>query len=129
MDKVLDITGRIEGRKRRQQAEDHRDQIEAIRRLVQCACCEMKCAMCGQHAGGPEATCPDTPSPLGVNLCENCRAEFEAFLDLSDGHKRPPVFWRNKQWRNLWAAWLQYQEALRDFRNSTEFELLTRELD
>jgi hypothetical protein len=126
--KVVDINGRLEDRRRREQTEANRVQMETIHRIVQCAECNLKCAMCGEHSGTAESDCPsDAPQP-GFHLCGICRAEYEIFLNLSSGRKKTPVFWRNKEWLALWKTWLEHQRALRDFRNTPEFRRITREL-
>ncbi|MBW2345196.1 MAG: hypothetical protein JRF53_14555 [Deltaproteobacteria bacterium] len=30
--------------------------------------------------------------------------------------------WHNKEWKKMWSAWLNYQEAIRKFRNSEKFK-------
>ena len=129
MDKVLSITDRLAERRRRRQAEEHRFRAEAVQRMVHCASCQLRCAMCGRHAEESAGACPSISPQHGMNLCESCRSEFETFLQLTEGGKASPVFWHNREWRKLWEAWLDFQRALRDFRVSTEFEQLSDEID
>ncbi|MBL7213995.1 MAG: hypothetical protein ISS61_16600, partial [Desulfobacteraceae bacterium] len=53
----------------------------------------------------------------------------EDFLEMSKGKKGSGAIWHNEQWRNLWTAWLDYQEAMGEFRNSGEFKRLIGELE
>ncbi|HDZ89438.1 MAG: hypothetical protein JRJ09_00850 [Deltaproteobacteria bacterium] len=127
MEKVLNITGRIEDRRRKQQVETHRDRFEAMQRLVQCSACHLKCAMCGRHKKGPEEpSIPGSRIPVEETLCEGCRSEFEAFKKLSKGGKKDEdPFWHNEEWRQLWTSWLEYQRSIMKFRNSFDFRGLT----
>ena len=129
MDNVLDIRDRLESRRRKKQAEAHRSRGEAIHRVIQCTGCELKCAMCGQHVDGAGEGCPPFASRRGLNLCDDCRAEYRIFLEVSQGRKPSAVFWHNPEWVKMWTTWLAFQRALMDFRNSPEFEQLTLELE
>ena len=124
MDKVFNITDRLKDKKRKQQAELYRNKIETIQRIVQCASCHFKCAMCGHHLNTPDSSCPPTLAPSGLNLCENCRAEFEDFLEISKGKKTSNIFWHNDEWGKLWAAWMAFHQAVSEFKRSTEFQQL-----
>jgi len=76
-----------------------------------------------------ESSCIPGPSHSDCNLCQVCRAEYEDFLEMSKGKKGSGAIWHNEQWRNLWTAWLDYQEAMGEFRNSGEFKRLIGELE
>jgi len=129
MNKVLNITDRLEDRKRKQQAEVHHHKVETIQRIVQCSLCQFRCAMCGYHLNVTDSSCPTASSPSDFNLCESCRAEFEDFLEMSREKKGSNVFWHNQEWVKLWSAWLDYYQAMGEFRNSTQFKQLSKELD
>lgn len=127
MNKILNITGRLEDKKRKQQVELYQYKVETIQRIVQCASCHFKCAMCGHHLNTTDSSCPPVLSPYGLNLCENCHAEFEDFLEMSKRNKASDIFWHNEEWVKLWAAWTEFHRAIEEFRNSAEFERLTKE--
>ena len=124
MEKVLNITDRLEDKKRKQQLALYRQQVETIQRIVQCASCHLRCAMCGCHLKGAEASCP-VSSSRGFTLCQSCDAEFQDFLKMTKGRRRKDIFWHNQEWLDLWSAWLDYQNALRAFRRSPEFHEIT----
>jgi hypothetical protein len=131
MEKIVDIRERIEGRKKEELLEQFRVKIETIQKIAQCSACLYRCAMCGQHV---RATDTDTAeqselSSRGIALCPTCREEFEAYLSLSRGEKRPGLFWQNEAWMNMWEAWLGYRQALMDFIHSPEFRDILEELD
>ncbi len=127
MDKVLSITDRLADKKRKQQVELYRNKIETIRRIVQCSSCHFKCAMCGHHLNATDSSCPTAFSPPGLNLCENCRTEFEDFLKISKGQNLSDIFWHNEEWVKLWAAWMDFYQAIGAFGNSAEFAQLIKE--
>jgi hypothetical protein len=119
MEKVVDLKHHLEDKKLRRQIEIHRNKSEIVQRIVQCALCQFRCAMCGRHVKETESDC---------NLCPSCYAEYEDFQSISKGKQGAGVFWQNRQWLNLWAAWLDYRKAIGEFRNSDEYRRLTEEL-
>jgi hypothetical protein len=129
MDNVLNIADRIKDKKRKERVEAYRNRIETVHKVVQCSSCHYKCAMCGHHLGDIDSSCPSPSSQSGFNLCECCQEEFNDFFEISRGRKGSDIFWHNKEWMKLWSTWLDYHRAIREFRNSTEFEQLTDEYD
>ena len=129
MNKVLNITNRLEDKKRKIQAENHRDKMETLQRIVQCSSCHFKCAMCGYHLNTEDESPAAPSSPPGSYLCESCRAEFKEFLEIKRGKKEADIFWHNKEWMQLWSAWFHFQQAIKDFKDSIEFEQLIEELE
>ena len=61
--------------------------------------------------------------------CLNCGQEFEDFLAIAKGEKRPDIFWHNKEWLTMWSAWLDYRESIGDFVDSAEFKRILEEID
>jgi len=129
MDKVVNIRQRIEDKKQRERREHHREKMETIQKVVQCTACHFRCAMCGLHVTAADS--PDQPptSPDGLTFCESCGQEFDDFLAISRGEKRPDISWHNKEWFNMWSAWLEYRESINDFLNSNEFKHILEEID
>jgi hypothetical protein len=62
-------------------------------------------------------------------MCKDCGAEFEEFLAISGGEKKPELFWHNQEWLNIWSAWLNYRKAITAFIASPEFKVLLDEID
>jgi hypothetical protein len=129
MNKVLDIQNRLKDKKRKQREESYGQRIRTVCRVVQCSSCHFRCSMCGHHLIETELSRPRASSYPDLSLCEDCRVEFEDFLEMSRERGGSFILWHNKEWMKLWSAWLDYQQAIREFRNSTEFKLLTREPD
>ena len=122
MDKVVNIRQRIEDKKQRARREQHHEKMETIQKVVQCAACHFRCAMCGIHLTAADTPEPPPLSPDGLMFCENCGQEFEDFLTIAKGEKRPDIFWHNKEWLTMWSAWLDYRESVSDFVDSAEFK-------
>jgi hypothetical protein len=129
MDKVLSITGRLEDRKRKQQLESDRQKVETIQRIVQCASCHFKCAMCGYHLKERKESYSSASSSRDFILCQSCEAEFQDFLEMAKSKEGSDIFWHNEEWLNLWSAWVDYQKAVKAFKKSPEFYQMIKGLD
>ncbi len=123
MKKILNITDRLEDRKRTEQIETYRSKFESVQRLLQCSGCHFKCSMCGHHVERSEAT---VKPPVGnFNLCANCSAEFQDFLNISKNDtQKEEIFWHTEEWVELWATWMTFQRALNRFKESINLKQL-----
>jgi hypothetical protein len=129
MTKVLHIGDRLNTKKNRKRAELYKDRIRSVRRAVQCAFCNLKCSMCGRYLSKEEVRHSLFSSSDGFNLCESCGSEFEDYIRISTNQKISGMFWQNEAWRKLWSAWVDYQEALKAFKDSPEFQKLDEEIE
>ncbi len=129
MTKVLHIGDRLKTKQDKKRAELYRDRIRSVRRTVQCAFCNLKCSMCGRYLSKKEVSHSLFSSSDGFNLCESCGSEFEDFIRISTNQQTPELFWQKEEWRKLWSAWVDYQEALKAFKDSPEFQRVTEEFD
>jgi len=129
MNKILDISDRLKDKQRDEQIQSHRQRVETLQRTIHCALCASKCAMCGQHFNAGETYCPPETAAAELNLCESCRAEYEAFMARASAREDRRMFWHNQEWVRMWSAWLDYNEAIRDFRRSHEFRRLIQDSD
>ncbi|HIC90945.1 MAG TPA: hypothetical protein EYP21_02565 [Syntrophaceae bacterium] len=66
---------------------------------------------------------------LPFRLCEDCEEEYKEYQARLDGKKAGPFYWRNKEWMAIWKSWIDYQESLRQYRESKEFVMLLNELE
>ena len=78
MDKVLNLTGRLEDRKRKQQLALHRQRTETIQRIAQCASCHFTDKMDARFGPGllnllKNETLPSSNRPATV---ENVRRQI-----------------------------------------------------
>jgi hypothetical protein len=127
MDNVLSITDRLQNKRRETQIRVYREKATAARRIVQCCSCALRCGMCGQHMEANEACCTQQRCGHPFHLCEACRADFQDYMDRLSGTGREDLFWQNDEWMGLWSAWVQFQEALRKFKDSKACRELTGE--
>jgi len=125
MNKIIDMQEKIEDKKQKEQLEKYRGRVETIQKIVQCSACQFRCAMCGLQMSGAD---PSDKIRAGLALCEGCKSEFEDYVALSKGKKSPDVFWHNREWLEIWSAWLSYRKAINAFTASREFKLLLEEL-
>jgi hypothetical protein len=125
MNKIVDMQEKLEGKKQKEQLEKYRGRVETIQKIVQCSSCHFRCAMCGLQVGGADSV---DKSLTGLALCEGCKSEFEEYLAISRGKKTSDVFWHNREWLEIWSAWLSYRRAINAFTASREFKLLVEEL-
>jgi hypothetical protein len=83
--------------------------------------------MCGYHLDSSGCNCSQDPSFYEFILCEDCRDEFEDYLDLANGREGVKNLWHNREWMDLWASWLKFQRSIKEFRNSAEFRTLVED--
>ncbi len=126
MEKILNITDRLEEKRRKREMEENRQRIETLEKIVLCSSCHFRCAMCGHHLNATDPSCPASSSSPGFTLCETCQAEFETFQEIKSGEGHPDALWHNEEWIDLWSAWLEYHKAINEFRNSTEYKQSAR---
>jgi hypothetical protein len=129
MEKIIDIRKRIESQKNSLQLKRYWTKIDTLRRVTQCSSCRLKCSMCGQYLDNADSSCNAGESDRGYTFCDPCREEYEDFLALSRGKGTPKVFWHNKEWKRMWSAWLRYRQAINDFFDSPEFDIMLEELE
>ena len=129
MSNVIKIDDKLKEKKQKEKAENYQDKVDTILRTVQCSTCHLKCAMCGYHLEAPECVCSQGNSFYEFILCEDCRNEFEDYLDLARGRDSRKNIWHNKEWMGLWASWLKFQRSIKEFRNSAEFRMLMEEIE
>ena len=123
MKKILNITDRLEDRKRTEQIETYRNKFESVQRLLQCSGCHFKCSMCGHHVERSETML--NPTANEFNLCGNCLSEFEDFLSLPNrDNQKEEIFWHTEEWVKLWSSWMNFQRALNRFKASINLKQL-----
>jgi len=126
---VADI---IELEKRRQQQQSEKtnglteEKLEVLKKVLQCARCQLKCSRCGTQIEQPEET---QHSPLPYPLCSGCGDEYKVYLELTQGASGGKSYWHNQEWIEIWRTWLQHQKALDHYRNSKEFIKLLHEFE
>jgi Pyruvate/2-oxoacid:ferredoxin oxidoreductase delta subunit len=126
---VADI---IELEKRRQQQQREKtnglneEKLEVLKKVLQCARCQLKCSRCGTQIEEVEDR---KHSPLPYPLCSGCGDEYKVYLELNMGESGAGRYWHNQEWMEIWRTWLQHQKALDHYRNSKEFIKLLHEFE
>lgn len=120
--KIVSIKHRLKDKQRKQREQLYRNRIQTLRRIAQCASCTIKCAMCGQHLQAGETRNAFQSLQIKLPLCNSCQSEYEDFLKITRGEKSSRAPWHNKEWCKLWTAWLEYQQAIRDFKRTKGFK-------
>jgi len=123
MDNILNIEDLLQTKRRRRELETKTRKVQALRKLVQCASCRFRCAMCGSRLDGDEMR-PTSFEDLDFILCENCQTDFDDFRAMMQKEGPPDCFWHNEEWMTLWSSWIGYQRSIRSFMNSEEFKQL-----
>ena len=129
MEKIVNLKDRIENKRQREQIERYRGKIKSIQKVIQCASCHFRCAMCGLHSRPQERPESSDSESLEFTLCESCRREYDEFISITRGEKKAEVFWHNREWLKMWSAWLSYRKSVDHFMDSSELKLLLEELN
>lgn len=109
-------------------ADERARKIEALRKVIQCQRCALKCAKCGTQLDreGQEPA----KYVLPYRFCLNCQEEYEEYRERSEKRGASPrYYWHNEHWMNTWRSWLEHQRLLDDYRLSKEFLQLLREVE
>jgi len=126
---VADII-ELEKRRHQQQREKtnglNEEKLEVLKKVLQCARCQVKCSRCGTQIEDVEGR---QPSPLPYPLCSGCSDEYKVYLELTMGESGAGRYWHNQEWMEIWRTWLQHQKALDHYRNSKEFIKLLHEFE
>jgi len=126
MSKIIDIEDRLKLEQKKKEKVAKTKKLEAVRKVMQCTRCLARCLKCGiqfdthqmyQRFKGP------------FRLCASCQEEYEEFVRLKAEGGESPYFWHNRQWHKAWQAWLDYQQALKEYGESPEFIELLREVE
>lgn len=104
--------------------------IHAVRKVIQCTHCRVKCEKCGIHVDATEYESAGTDTQLRVpyRFCFSCSEEYIDYIDRLKGEGDPDCYWHNEAWMNSWQAWISYKSALDQHTRSKEFLRLLREL-
>lgn len=116
---------KIKERKKKKADSEKLKKIISARKILQCTMCTLKCAKCGAQIDTSDTYIPELP----FRLCEDCEEEYREYQARLNGKKEGPFYWRNKEWMATWDAWIDYQESLRQYRESKEFIILLNELE
>lgn len=126
MSKIINIQDHIELEKQKKLEEGQKRQVEAVRKVILCSSCRLRCSRCGVQVATP-TFCPFC-SDLPFNLCPTCAEEYDEYKRSLDGLKSKDIPWHNQEWEEMWQRWLEYQKALKKYQQSREIrELLKKD--
>ena len=125
MDKVLNLTHRLQDKRRKEQIEVYREKFDTVQRILHCSGCQYKCAMCGYHIETTDAETPTSRRDTEFNLCDSCASEYEDFKRRKQGKMDDAgPFWHTDDWMAFWTAWCEYQRSINRFRHTFNLKQL-----
>jgi hypothetical protein len=103
----------------------------AVRKLIQCTHCQLKCEKCGSIIEREEGRLNGIINRVRVpyRFCDNCSEEYVDFVGRLSGNGDPDYFWHNESWLKSWQAWIDYKGALDEHVKSKEFRKLLKDLE
>jgi len=115
----------IKERKKRKIDSENIKKIISVKKTMQCTMCTLKCAKCGMQMDTSDTHIRKLP----FGLCQDCEEEYEEYQARLNGGETSPFYWRNKEWMAIWKTWIDYQESLKQYKESKEFMTLLNELE
>ncbi len=125
MSKIVDIEDRLRLEQKKRDKIDKAKKLEAVRKIIQCTRCLARCVKCGVQFDTHEMY-KRYKGPY--RLCAGCQEEYDEFLRLKEGGE-PRLYWHNREWREAWQKWGDYQEAMKAYHESAEFLELISEVE
>jgi len=127
MAEIIDLHEQKRKEQARRAIQERSRRMKMVLQMFQCSRCAMKCMKCGSQI---EVSAPPQQAPsVPYRFCQSCREEYEEFLERLHGRGDPRLYWYNKEWMEVWKAWMHYQEALSRFELSEGFRRLLKELE
>lgn len=125
---IIEFGKKAQSLKSVRDADERSRKIEALRKIIQCQRCAMKCAKCGvqlDREGREPAR-----YLLPYRFCLNCQEEYEEYRERTEKRTSlPRYYWHNDLWMAAWSSWIEHQKILDDYRLSKEFLQLLREVE
>ena len=126
MAEIIDLKDRKKQDLTLKAEQERTKRMEMVLQMFQCSRCAMKCMKCGSQM---ESTVQGEESPsVPYRFCESCLEEYKEFIERIHGRGDPDYYWYNREWLEVWKAWMQYQESLGRYELSSEFRRLLKEL-
>jgi hypothetical protein len=126
---IISFDGKIEISREKQAIVRRRQKALAVRRVMQCAGCSLKCEKCGTQieprpAGGAD---PGAAPQVPYRFCEACEEEYLDYIERLQGRGDTDCYWHNEAWLGSWGKWIDYQGSVDQYLKSKEFVKLLQE--
>ncbi len=126
---IIPLDDKIELARGKKAALELQQKAAAVRRVVQCTGCTLKCEKCGTQVepapGGIENRCPHSRVPY--RFCDACGEEYLDYIERLQGRGDPDCYWHNDEWLDSWRKWIDYQGSVDRYVKSKEFIRLIQE--
>jgi len=126
MAEIIDLKAKRKGEEDKKAAQERTRKMEAVLQMFQCTHCAMKCMKCGSQLHVEQG--PHADNRIPYRLCQTCKEEYLEFLERLHGRGDPSLYWYNREWMEVWKAWMHYQDALGRYQISEEFRRLLQEI-
>lgn len=126
MAEIIDLEAKKKKGRDKKAQQERLKKAEAVLQMFQCTHCSIKCMKCGSQVQLAETGQEDTRVPY--RFCQACREEYLEFLERLHGRGDPSLYWYNREWMEVWKAWMHYQDALGRYQISEEFRRLLEEM-
>jgi hypothetical protein len=128
--KVISISSKRKKQQSRQALFARRRKAAAVRKIMQCSRCALRCEKCGAHMEPRRRQAADpSEARLPYRFCSSCEEEYRDFIERLKGRGDPDCYWRNELWLDIWKKWIDYQGAVDSYLKSKEFIQLLQELE
>jgi hypothetical protein len=118
MIEIIEIRDHIESEKLKKKEGEQKRVIKQLLNFLQCSSCRMKCSRCGSTVD--LSTNYAFPPDSVFTFCASCEAEYIEYQRLKSSLEIKKAPWHNEEWKEMWDSWIEYQKALRRFRQSKE---------
>ncbi|MCU0539864.1 MAG: hypothetical protein MUF46_08265 [Desulfobacterales bacterium] len=126
---IIPLDEKLETSREKKASLRRKQKALAVRRVVQCTSCNLKCEKCGTQvepgAGCTQERCPHSRVPY--RFCEACEEEYLDYIERLQGRGDPDCYWHNEEWTDAWRKWIDYQGSIDRYVKSKEFLRLIQE--
>lgn len=122
MSKIINFQEHIEIEKQKKVEEERKHSVDALRKVMVCFSCRMKCARCGVQVN--VTPCCPVSADMPFNLCETCTEEYQEYKQALENQENQEIPWHNHEWKEMWRTWIEYQQSLKKYQTSKEVQAL-----
>jgi hypothetical protein len=123
---IIPLDDKLELSREKKATLRRRQKAVAVRRVVQCTSCSLKCEKCGTQIE-PKAGTAEERQKLPYHFCEACEDEYRDYIERLQGRGDEDCYWHNDAWLDTWRRWIDYQGSVDRYVRSKEFLRLLQE--